>query len=65
MRWQDKLTRDELKHLRDIAGVVTKIQAERIFAAQKYMRDKYTRDKGGSEPCWTCKRIAEKLGCPV
>ena len=60
--WQSKLTKKELKHLRVGAGVTTLAGAKRNFEGQAKMRRDGTMF---SEPCWDCKNIARKLGCPV
>jgi len=60
MKWQDKITKKELKHLRD-CGMKTLKQAKETFAYQKALRDKFPK----SEPCWDCKCIARKLGFDV
>jgi len=52
-----KLTSDELRHLRDAAGVHS------IEGLKKTMRHHAkTRKTSEIEPCWDCKAIARKLG---
>jgi len=56
-RWQDKLTKKELEHVRKWAGgTLASIRKTRIAQAV----DKEVR--GGQEPCWDCRVIAKKLG---
>ena len=60
--WQSKLTKSELKHLREDAfdsGVrITLDGLRRMFEGQAKMRT----GLDGFEPCWICKGIAGKLG---
>ena len=60
-RWQNKITKKELKHLREM-GITTLGQARRNAEAQKEMRDSNTL---GSEPCWDCRHINQKLGFAI
>ena len=65
MKWQDKLTKNELAHLRRDAGVRSLMAAKRSFAKQAEMRkesDKAGLPPGIAEPCWECRTIARKLG---
>jgi hypothetical protein len=58
MKWQEKLTKAELKHLRE-SGPVT-LRALRVNRAyQKMMKEQ---SGGHVEPCYECKKIAQKLG---
>lgn len=58
-RW-DELTLEEQEHLTSVAGVVTTADLVKNFAGQKTLRG-----VGKTEPCWTCKSIAVKLGYGV
>lgn len=60
MKWQDKLTKQELSHLRKVAAVRTLAGVERNTAAQNEMRRKTPEPI--HEPCWECKDISRKLG---
>jgi hypothetical protein len=62
MRWQDKLPKAELKHLRE-SGVTTLAQARRNAEHQAKLRKQDPNPV--VEPCWECRRINEKLGLPV
>lgn len=55
-----KLTKKEMKHLREEAGVRTLSAFKVTAAAQKQMRD-----NGQFEPCYECKNIARRLGLEV
>ena len=55
--WKSGLTKSELRHLKVDAGVTTKASFQHTINEQQKMRD-----TGGSEPCWTCKSIAKKIG---
>jgi hypothetical protein len=57
--WKD-LSKKERKHLRDF-GVYTLGQFKEMAENQRINREAYK----DYEPCWTCKRIAEKLGLEV
>lgn len=59
MRWQDKLTKKELKHLRVDANVRTLAAFRRTFEAHEQMRNG---EEFRFEPCFECKTIARKLG---
>lgn len=61
MKWQDKLTKQELAHLKE-QGITTLAKVKEVGANQKRMRDKNTL---GSEPCWECRYINKKLGLPI
>jgi hypothetical protein len=62
MRWQDKLTEEELAHVKEWGG--------RTLAAFKNTRRAQTEMKArsikqgfmGNEPCRVCRDIAHKLG---
>ncbi len=57
MRWQDKLTKKELKHTHEWVGyTLGAIKAQ--VAKHKVMRI----ENEDIEPCFTCKAIAGKLG---
>ena len=64
-----KLTPEEAAHCKE-NNVLTVADAEKTFGFQKKCRDEdeARHAKTGvwvSEPCWTCKTIATKLGFPV
>lgn len=63
--WRSKLTKKELKHLKEDAfesGTrLTLAVLERTFRVHADMR----KQNPGSEPCWTCKAVARKLGFKV
>ena len=59
--WRSKLTKKEVKHMKDAAGCTTLAGLERIFKGQAEMR----KDFPDIEPCWTCRTIAGKLGFEV
>ncbi len=62
MRWQKKLTKKELKHVKEWVGdtlTAFKAQAKYLTEARK------NRGNDFSEPCYTCKTIAGKLGIKV
>lgn len=66
MKWQNKLTKKELKHLKDVfdPGVrVTLFNIKEMFSIQAKMR-KFD-STHYYEPCWICRTIAKKLGCEV
>ena len=60
--WRSKLTKTELKHLKEAAfNAGTRITLwglEKNFEGQAEMR----RENPNVEPCWVCKGIARKLG---
>lgn len=60
MKWQDKLTKKELKHLRE-NGILTLSGMERNAEAQAKMR----REEDSPEPCFECWSISQKLGFDV
>lgn len=55
------LTKKDKQHLRDM-GITTLHQMKRNAAKQAEYRKS---GELGSEPCWTCRAIAQKLGLPV
>ncbi len=58
MRWQDKITKKELKHVREWVGTtLTAIKRQAKLHAQE-RKDMPT----WPEPCYTCKSVARKLG---
>ena len=64
MKFKD-LTKKELKHLRQVAGVTTLTAAKRTFELQAKMRaeaDAEGMPPGIGEPCFECLAIARKLG---
>lgn len=56
-KWQQKLTKKELKHVKESAGCKTLEAFKRTVAQHEGWRR-----EGRSEPCWDCKLIARKLG---
>lgn len=58
MRWQKKLTKKEMKHLRETCD------GPPTLAALRRNREHQRQQKGesGIEPCWDCRLIAKKLG---
>lgn len=60
--WKSKLTKKELKHLKEAGNVTTLRAAKSTFAHQAEMRKDFP---NASDPCWECKMIARKLGCEV
>lgn len=61
MRWQDKLTKKELKHVRKYVG--------NTLTAFKTQAKEVTEDRnlgnGFTGPCGVCKSVAKKLGLRV
>ena len=55
--WKNKLTTTELRHLAEDADVTTLAELKRTLEEHAKWRV-----EGGIEPCWTCRRIGEKLG---
>ena len=55
MRWQDKLTKKELQHVRVDAGC-------RTLADIKTNREGQKKLDPTKEVCWECRHIAIKLG---
>ena len=63
MKWQDKLTTTERRHLRSMA-MYTLEQVKYTLAEQKKQRDANGRNPV-LEPCWICHGVAKKLGLEV
>lgn len=61
MIWKNKITKKELRHLKEVAGVTTLTQAKITFETQEGLR----LIEPKTEPCYECKVIAQKLGFPV
>ena len=59
MKWQDKLTKKELKHMKDIAGCHSLKTFKENRKGQIQMRESGKFDR---EPCFDCRSIALKLG---
>jgi hypothetical protein len=61
--WQSKLTKRELKHLRE-QGITTLRDFVDCRTKQLAMKAIHIAQHPGtnSEPCWDCRMIAEKLG---
>lgn len=57
-KWQSKLTKKELRHLKEDAGCKTL----RAFARTVEIQEEMRRKNPSIEPCWDCKFIARKLG---
>jgi len=58
MRWQEKLTKKEMKHLqRNCQGRPTLAGLRRDRKHQATLKR-----ETGVEPCWVCRFIAHKLG---
>jgi len=58
MRWQKKLNKKELAHVRKrCRGTLAGLKRAREF--QKEKKEKFPEM---SEPCWECRMIARKLG---
>jgi hypothetical protein len=56
MKWRDKLTKLELKHLAD-SGITS------LEGLKRTRRHQIAQTaKSGVEGCWECRRIAAKLG---
>lgn len=62
MRWQDKLTKDEIQHVRDWCGETLKAF---LSSREKHREMERERDvlhpESDNEPCWTCREIERKL----
>jgi len=56
--WVKRLTKEQLQHIlmEIIPGVRSKLE-------QTFLNHAECRSKGQTEPCWTCREIAERLGC--
>ena len=61
VKWQDKLTKKELKHLRVDANCHTLAAVKRTVEVQEADR-KRNNHNPVIEPCWECKEIGRKLG---
>lgn len=57
MKWQDKLTKEELQHVRQWGG-----KTLTGFKGNRHAQREMQLERGGSEPCLECKHIAIKLG---
>ena len=58
MKWQKKLTKKEMKHVKDTMDgppTLRGIMANRVFHKEQMA-------KGEKEPCYECRTIAIKLG---
>lgn len=67
MRWQDKIGKRAVKHLREM-GITTLEGMKRNAAHQKKQRERPDRQHlpaGILEPCFDCKDIARKLDLPI
>lgn len=66
MKWQRKITKKEMKHLKEnLGGYVTLDRFRDLRKSQRALRaegDAKGYGPGTAEPCWTCKAIAQKLG---
>ena len=62
MRWKNKLTPNELEHLRTDAKCTTLKQVKNMAEDQKKIRDTHPRTL---EPCHECKNIMIKLGVEI
>jgi len=58
MKWQDKLTKKELKHLKEDANCTTLRQIKKTIEFQENLR----KEKPAFDPCWECFSIGKKLG---
>lgn len=61
MKWQDKLTKRELKHLKTHANCKTLAAVIRTVKFQEAYRE-FNNHNSILEPCWKCKEIGRKLG---
>jgi len=67
MKWQEKITKKEMKHLREM-GVSTLTEARRNADHQKIVRENGAAEglpRGIAEPCFDCLIINRKLGLPI
>ena len=60
-KWEKPLTLTEIKHLREMTDGTLR-SAKATFKFQKEKRDK---NPNWGEPCWDCRRIAQKLNEPI
>jgi hypothetical protein len=58
MKWQKKLTKTEMRHLKETIGTRPTLEA---FRNNRKGQLEF-RGAGDIEPCWDCRRIAQKLG---
>jgi hypothetical protein len=58
MKWKDKLTRPEQKHLREMG--IHSLKAMRVNRGTQAKMKEYGENE--IEPCWECRNIAVKLG---
>ncbi len=62
MRWQDKITKKELKHVKKWVGnTLTQFKEQAKYLTE----ERKNRGNDFSEPCYTCKDVARKLGLKV
>ncbi len=62
MKWQDKLSKSEMKHLKSWVGTtLTAVKTQSATHAKSRREPEWS----GVEPCYICKSIARKLGLPV
>jgi len=59
MKWQDKLTKKELKHLRKDANCFTLQHVKNTVEQHEKWRKEFPNN---SDPCFDCKAIGRKLG---
>ena len=62
-KWENKLTLTEIKHLREMTDGTLR-SAKATFKWQKEKRDENPQSPHW-EPCWDCRRIANKLNEPI
>ena len=65
--WQSKLTKRELKHLREqgittLRGFVECRTKQLEMKAKSILHNQTAETTINPEPCWDCRMIAEKLG---
>jgi hypothetical protein len=58
MKWQKKLTKKELAHVKEWAGGTL----AGLKRTREFHRADLAAHPDGPEPCWDCKIIARKLG---
>jgi len=58
MKWQNKLTKKELKHLKE-SGITTKYQLSKQL---EYTKELMKEEPYKSMVCWDCIHILKKLG---
>lgn len=62
MKWQDKLTKDELRHVKRFGhGTLTDFKLNRCVQLQQVLSN-ILKGYGNAEPCEECYLIAKKLG---